>query len=293
MNYGFSNRNRMCLLTPFAVLLSIGSAREAVGQVARFSSLPDETAALQASRPLHEMSAHDSDGTAVNRPIEDFLNAQGTTSIFYKGQYAPGLPDYAVGWTTGACPGPFCPPTGFRIAAVDYAGGAARYLERHGYGSLDTKTAGSITERRLPDGRAEVTLVLHTTNALTFMSAFGIVPPPSVPESAETDPRLFGASVQDILGPLHRRPALADSELIMVFINPRMGAPMPDLVQVFAFGAVLDLKLISFSANATGSLPNGAPATAAVRQLGVFTTPAVADGGFVTESDDITPSTQH
>jgi hypothetical protein len=292
MTYGFSNRNGMCLSTAFAVLLSIGSAREAVGQAARSSSLPGETTTIQANLPLPELTARDSQDTVVNRPIEDFLNAQGSTSVFYQGKYAPGLPDYAVGWTTGGCPGPFCPPSGSRIAAVDYAGGANKYLERHGYGSLGTKTEGSITERRLPDGRAEVTLVLHTTNALTFMSTWD-ASQPSPPESAETNARLFGASVQDILGPIHRRPALADSALIMVFINPRMGAPMPDLVQVFAFGAVLDWRLISFSANATGSLPNGVPATAAVRQLAFSTTPPVGDGGFVTESDDITPSTQH
>jgi hypothetical protein len=288
MTHCFSNRNRIRLLTAVAVLLSIGSAREAAGQAARFSSIPGETATLQPNRPLPELTARDSQDTVVNRPIEDFLNAQGSTSVFYKGKYAPGLPDYAVGWTTGGCPGPFCPPTGSRIAVVDYAGGANNYLESHGYGSLGTKTEGSITERRLPDGRAEVRLVLHTTNALTFMSAWD-----ASQQSAETAPRLFGASVQDILGPLHRRPALADSELIMVFINPSMGAPMPDLVQVFAFNAPLDWKLISFSANATGSLPNGVPATATVRQLAISTTPPVGDSGFVTESDDITPSTQH
>ena len=53
---------------------------------------------------------------------------------------------------------------------MDYAGGANDYLKKHGYSSLNTKTDGSVTQRPLPDGRVEVTVVLHTQNALTFIS---------------------------------------------------------------------------------------------------------------------------
>src|SRR5262245_26668196 len=52
---------------------------------------------------------------AVHRPLSDFLNAQGTFSIF--NCCMPAVPDY-VGWTR-----PFStPPADQRLALVDYAG---------------------------------------------------------------------------------------------------------------------------------------------------------------------------
>src|SRR5215471_8666791 len=90
------------------------------------------------------------------RPITDFTDAQGTTSHFY-----PPAPDYAIGMTTATCTVPHCPG---RIAVVDYTGGANRYLTNRGYPSLGTNVEGSITEIPLSDGRAQVTVVLHTRN---------------------------------------------------------------------------------------------------------------------------------
>jgi hypothetical protein len=214
-------------------------------------------------------------------------------AVFLQGPYAPGLPDYAVGFTTANCPGEFCQYPTSRIAVVDYAGGANKYLEKHGLGSLGTKTDGSITERLLPDGRAEVTVVLHTTNALTFASTWDpSYSLPSPPQSAETNIRLFGSSVQDLLHYPSRRPALGDSDLIMIFKNPTLGAPMPDLVKLFAFGAYpnLELTLLYFSVNSTGPLPSGTSGKSTVLQHyvnpppllinGVLTTPSLLDGGL-------------
>src|SRR5207245_6569686 len=49
---------------------------------------------------------------------------------------------------------------------VDYAGLADSLLG----GALGTTLDGSVTEVPLPDGRAEVTVLLHTQNALTWAS---------------------------------------------------------------------------------------------------------------------------
>jgi hypothetical protein len=233
------------------------------------------------------------------RPIQDFLKAQGTPPpaanpvLFYAGPDAPGLPNYAVGVTTAACPGEFCQYPTSRIAVVDYAGGGNKYLQMHGYGSLGTKTDGSITERLLPDGRAEVTIVLYTTNALTFASTIDT-------PSAETSMRLFGSSVQDLLRDPSRRPSLGSSSLIMVFKNTKLGAPMPDLVYLFAFGISppnFELDSLYFHVNTTGSLPDGTPAQCRVLQHfvnpppllidGVLTTPSLLDGGWISEFVDI------
>ncbi len=58
-----------------------------------------------------------------------------------------------------------------RAISIDYAGLGARVIRKKTAGavSLHTKTDGLIYERPLPDGRAEVTIQLHTRNALTFV----------------------------------------------------------------------------------------------------------------------------
>ena len=185
---------------------------------------------------------------------------------------------------------------------MDYAGGANDYLKDHGYGSLNTKTDGSVTQRPLPDGRVEITVVLHTQNALTFISRWD--PNNTSPtQSAETNTRLFGSSVSDLLHYRTNRPALADSLLVMVFKQPANN-PLPDLVKLFAFGAYPYLELVSlyFSVNATGTLPNGSKATARILQHGAFPppllingkltnpVPLLIDGGWVSEFVDITPA---
>ena len=294
-NLTFLHRNRGYLVMTMAVMLAIASARQAGAQAARFT-MPRPTPTERVSPGLM-VSALAPDSTAEphrggQRPIEDFIQAQGTTSVFYRGPYAPGLPDYAVGFTTAPCPGEFCQYATSRIGVVDYAGGANKYLERHGYGSLNTQTDGSITERLLPDGRAEITVVLHTTNALTFASTWDYSLP-SPPESAETNVRLFGSSVQDLLRYPSRRPALGDSDLILIFKNPALGAPMPDLVKLFAFGGYPNLELTSLylSVNAAGPAPSLAKCTILQHYVnpppllinGVLTAPSLLDFGSISE----------
>jgi hypothetical protein len=280
------------LLIPIVVLMTMTCAGQAGAQAAR-SMTPRASIAGDVSAQLIEDPSSDSGHltdrqTVRERPIEDFIDAQGTANkfLFYAGPDAPGLRNYAVGVTTANCPGDadnhFCQYPTSRIAVVDYAGGANKYLERHGYGSLGTKTEGSITERLLPDGRAEVTVILYTTNALTFASTFDPSPPPnSPPQSAETNTRLFGSSVQDLFRDSSRRPSLGNSSLIMIFKNTRPRAPMPDLVNLFAFGVQPpNFEWISFylNVNVTGSLPDGQKAKCKVLQHFVNPPPLLIDG---------------
>jgi hypothetical protein len=290
------------LLLPLIVLMTITFTPKAGGQAARFTtprvSSAEDVSASPTQDPASAFSDPEWSRKRGQRPIEDFISAQGTTSVFYQGPFAPGLPDYAVGFTTANCPGEFCQYPTSRIVVVDYAGGANKYLKKHGYGSLETKTDGSITERLLPDRRAEVTVVLHTTNALTFVSTWDYSLP-SPPESAETNTRLFGSSVQDLFRDPSSRPALGNSDLVMIFKNPRLGAPMPDLVKLFAFGAYPNIELTSvyLSVDAAGPLPDGTQAHCTVLQHyvnpppllinGVLTTPSLLDGGWISEFVDI------
>ena len=230
------------------------------------------------------------------RPITDFTNAQGTTSFFY-----PPAPDYAIGMTTATCTVPHCPG---RIAVVDYAGGANRYLRSQGYPSLGTNVEGSIVEVPLSDGRAQVTVVLHTTNAVTFASKWdastGLDAPPG--QSAQNNTRLFGYTVSQILeDPRHNHPALAESHLVLVFKNTAPRAPMPDLVKWLALGMAdsrLELDSLYFDANAAGTLhaaanlgPEGTAGRCIVSQFALFTGPVQGpDGGFFTEIVDLHPT---
>ncbi len=217
---------------------------------------------------------------AAHRPLSDFINAQGTTSTF--NCCAPAVPDY-LGWTR-----PFSTPAADqRLASVDYAGVANEWLVANGHPSLGTTFGGNITERPLPDGRAEVTVILHTENALAYLTPFDLNGPIN---QAQINPLLFGFRPQDLLADPTIEPALGDSHLKVAFKNTSPGAPLPDLIVAFLLGNPApgqELISISFHASATGQLraasgfPEGAPGRLTVAQTGLFMTQfkgATADG---------------
>jgi len=200
---------------------------------------------------------------AVQRPIEDFLDAQGTTMVFN----APVFDQ--IGWANA--PDLSNKPP-FRFALFDYAGLANDYLILQGHASLDTTTDGNITERPLADGRAEVSVILHTTNALAWASD------PTPPSDPNTSPTLFGNRAAQVL--TGATPALGDSVLKVVFKNTAPGAPLPDLVKAFILpnGALPGQELVSlaFRGTATGPLhalaglgPDGTPGLCLVVQTGL------------------------
>jgi hypothetical protein len=184
---------------------------------------------------------------APQRPLSDFLSKQGTTMVFN----TP-VPDQ-IGWFNNS-PGQF-PPASARFALFDYAGLAADYLNQNFGISLGTTTSGSVTERPLADGRAEVTVILHTTNALAWVSSTAPNPDPN------QNPVLFGYKAAEIAMDPSKEPALGESHLKVVFKNPTQGADLPDLVNAFILGNAApgqELVSISFLAQARGSLRTSA-----------------------------------
>src|SRR5437588_3883075 len=146
------------------------------------------------------------DGTAT-RPIMEFVDAQGTYDIGFL--FVPPVENY-VGWTD--------PDHGLSMS-VDYAGIADDFYG----GVFGTTFGGTVTERRLADGRAEVTVVLRTTDALTYVvNGFDFA----------GGPLLFGG--RPAPGGIQGTVALADCELRVTFINTAPGAALPDLIQLFA-----------------------------------------------------------
>jgi hypothetical protein len=215
-------------------------------------------------------------GVLAQRPLSDFLSAQGTTNLFF-----PPFPDY-IGWANNN------PQT--RFALIDYTGLAAAYLAANGGPSIDTQVTGDVSERALSDGRAEVTVNLFTTNAIAW--AVGV--------ADITGPLLYGYRPADLLTDPSLQPALSRVEMHVVFTNDAVGAPLPDLVNAFILGnatAGQSLTTLSFRSSGNGPLraafgvADGTPGRLDVSQSGILHASgqgATADG-FPAEVVNIGP----
>ena len=212
-------------------------------------------------------------GGAAQRPISEFVSAQGT---FCRPDgaggcllFVPPLQNF-LGWRD--------PQENISIS-VDYAGIADAWLQSQPGGvDLGTTTSGILTERPLPDGRAEVHVRLHTRNALTWVINRTGCPPGS---AFAVCPLLLGYRAPDVLA--GAEPALGQSLLTVVFVNTAPGAPMPDLLQISSGRFRLpgqEFHSISIHARADGDLraasgfAEGTPGHAEVTQVGLFDTGA-------------------
>jgi len=228
--------------------------------------------------PLHrfqpQLEALEERWTPSSRPISDFLMAQGTTSVFNFG--VTGMPD-EIGWTTSTTA---TLGGNGRFARIDYTGQDAAFLGLH----LGTTASGTVSERPLPDGRAEVTVNLHTHNAFAWATQF-------LPDFT-FGALLFGFTPTQLQANPSLTPPLADSNLLLVVKNSAPGAPLPDIVNDFILGNApsgVELVYLGFSATATGTTPTGQPATLVVRETGVLgrTPEVIRDGGFTAEVVDV------
>src|SRR5262245_37394083 len=209
------------------------------------------------------------DAQVTQRPIEDFLAAQGTF-CFPDGQGGcllftdPPVPNFLA----------FRQPEPERCAVVDYAGLANRWLEQRSGGaiSLETTVEGTVTERPVEFqfefgsfiGR-EIHVRLHTRNALTW-----------VVEGCTTlvsDALLFGQRAPEVLAGADA--ALGEALLELRYLDGEFGSepggPLADLVQLVAFPlgeqAIIALR---FRVSADGELheafgvPEGTPGQATI-----------------------------
>ncbi len=221
------------------------------------AGLVGEAGALVGRKCLH----------VTTRPLSDFLDAQGTTSIFF-----PPVRDM-LGWANG-------PSINFGL--VDYAGLANEYIKDATGHSLGTKVRGLVVECELADGKAQITVALVTTRALGFAQ--------SVADLVENDfdflntPTIFGAKAQDVVAGAD--PALGLAHLRTTFVIGHPGDPLPDIR--IAFQANMpDVRPITldFRSITVGTLPNGKRARLRIEQVG-----ATGEGGdlmFTREIVDI------
>lgn len=199
----------------------------------------------------------------IQRPIEDFLSAQGTF-CFDDGAggcflFVPPDPNF-LGWNSEL------DATPVRFAGVDYAGLADAYP-----GGNKPQISGTVTERPLKDGTAEITVLLKTKNANMWVIDLDLSG--DLLDQIANKPTLFGHRSDDVLA--GESQALGDSVLHVVFINSAPGAPLPDLLQI---NGTPDLKFVAFSTNASGPLTSefgvaeGTPGRCTISQTGLFMT---------------------
>jgi hypothetical protein len=202
---------------------------------------------------------------AVQRPIEDWVAAQGTF-CWPDGMggcflFVPPVENFQ-GWSD--------PAKGI-CAAFDYAGLADEWITSASGGtvSFGTTVSGSVTERPLADGRAEIHVRLHTRNAMTF-AVDGC-------NDFSSDPLLFGHRADEILA--GSEAALGNVYFDLKYISPTPGAPFPDLLRLLYFpedGEELLMTSIYVSASgplgAAYGVADGTPGSLTCVQTGLYMT---------------------
>jgi hypothetical protein len=138
---------------------------------------------------------------------------------------------------------------------IDYAGVANRWIVDKGGTSLGTTVTGTVTEQAAANGRAQITVRLRTTRALTFAVSGCDV---------GTSPLLFGYRPQEVL--TGATPSLGDSEFTAVYLAQAPGLPLKDFVQVLFFPEFGEfVEQTQINASASGKLrsafgvPDGTP----------------------------------
>jgi hypothetical protein len=153
---------------------------------------------------------------------------------------------------------------------MDYAGIRARQIIAAGGPDLGTTFSGTVSERALSDGTAEVHVVLHTDHAFTLGRRLldGTL--------------IFGHTAGQVVAGADV--ALGHCDLEITFVNSAPGAPLPDITTLDFATMVKD---ILFRGSADGTLraafgvADGTPGRGHVVQNGLFQASgkgATADG---------------
>ena len=182
---------------------------------------------------------------AAQRPIEDFLTTQGSYGW------------YGMTWTD-----PFG-TDGATWAEIDYAGIKGAIMEYYGYPPLGTTFSGKVTERPLPDGRAEVQVLLHTKNALAWAAY------QDLEDWTQPAEYLFGHDFVEVFfgAPL----VLGDSTLQLKFINTAPNAPLPDFWElVLGPQGGQELLSVYFIGQADGPMADGSRGRMQITQVGLL-----------------------
>lgn len=225
------------------------SPRRSVAHLAALTALVALAACSTDAPPITGPDAAPADGAAsaartagrvTHRPIEEFVAAQPNYCLL------PGNPNGCLNYFPGLDIVSFPDfETGLEFA-FDYPGIATEYLRANGGPDLGTTFSGHVKERVLQDGRAEITVLLRTENALGFVADLyaPVFPPPTM---------LLGALPTEVLAGMPV--AIGSSTLRMTYIAPEPGMPLVAVSQVLFFEThIYELVRLSFHAELEGEL---------------------------------------
>ncbi len=230
---------------------------------------PDAGPVAPPAGPRLAAGASPSDKRVTRRPIEEFVAAQPKYCLL------PGNPNNCPNTLPGIDLASFYDPTTGNAIVLDYPGIAAAYLAANGGPDLGTTFSGTVTERVLNDGRAEIDVVLRTEHALAFVEDINTPVFGSVIRLGATPTQvLAGAPV-----------ALGSSTLRLTYVAPAPGMPLVAVSQVAYFETDrYKLLRLSFFAEAEGVLhaasgyPEGTPGRVLAKELERYT-PGLVDHG--------------
>lgn len=211
------------------------------------------------------------------RPLSDFLNAQGSSSSFF-----PPVKDY-VGWADAVDPDTELPTT---FALVDYAGLANEYIKAQTGHSLGTRVRGRVVQCNLDGNKAQITVTLSTTKAMGFAQSIEDL----VASGFDFDatPTIFGAKAIDVANGADA--AVGSATLRTTFSITKDdddNASLPDFLDVVNnAGNYLPVEL-SFRSTTPGKCSNGRRAVLHVCQVA-----STKDGVLVYSNErvDFSPS---
>lgn len=188
------------------------------------------------------------------RPFSDWLSAQ--SSVLNPGNCASTV----IAWLT---------PDLANFARADYSGKICDCITSHGGPVFTPEFSGSVTERDLPDGTAEIQVIHHFTN--TYVVARDNA------QGGNPAPAILGYNAAELFGHPELQSAVASGMLQVKFILDHPGDPLPDLATI---------NFLSLSTRFQGSGPlratfgvdEGTPGKVLVSQTGLFDIPGHGDG---------------
>ena len=190
-------------------------------------------------------SAVETHAGARQRPFSDWLDAQGSV-LNPATCYSPTVFGFMnQEFTT--------------FGFADYSGKIGDCITSHGGPVFNAEFSGSVTERDLPDGTAEILVNEQFTN--TFAYALDATTPPFGP--------LLGYRATSLFGQPDHPVGTASGMLQVKFLIPYPGAPLPDFPDAY-------LLSVKGRINGEGPLrasfgvPEGTPGKFVVSQTGLF-----------------------
>ncbi len=187
------------------------------------------------------------------RPFSDWLSAQGS---------------FVNPVTCGASIFGWLPPDFTTFALADYSGKIAQCITNHGGPVFNPEFSGTVTERDLADGTAEIHVIHHFTD--TYVVARD--------QTQAGSPTILGYRAAELFGQPNRQSALANGMIQVKFIIAQPGDPLPDLTSIS--------NVLSLSARIRGEGPlraafgvdEGTPGKVMVSQTGLFDIPGRGNG---------------